>query len=278
MESISLAMPTHSKHNGIRKGLKPTPQDFQFINLTNDSPRVNEDDRFLIREVIMTDYHRRKMYRVSRVSGRAGDEDRGSAGDENPKPGQINGFELQPQRFESPKRKRRNLFPQHPSADILKPYLNFSNPAAHHPHKSSQPSSIAHILSRPQLEIFHSEKRQPDDSQELLNQAMYEFNEKFTRDLPDRVDLLAVSLDPLINLPSASMPHSQLFIQHYCTSFYLSSSRSGLTNFPPRSQRPKSVVLTHDRYPQELVQSQSPGCRILQCCSITLCRELNFEE
>ena len=224
-------MPTHSKHNGNRTGLKPTPQDFQFTNLTNDSPHVNEDDRFLIREVVMTDYHRRKRYRASRVSERAGDEDRGSAGDENPKPGQINWFELQPQRFESPERERRHLFPQHPSADILKPYLSISNRAANHPPKSSQASSMAHILSRHQLEIFPSEKRQPDDSEELPNQALYKSREKATRDLPGRVDLLAVSLDPLINLPSASMPHSQLFIQHYCTSIYLSSLRSGLTNF-----------------------------------------------
>lgn len=57
-------LPRCLTQQGKRSTSSADPKSFQFIDLSNDAQKAGEDDRSIIREVAMSDYHRRKRQRA----------------------------------------------------------------------------------------------------------------------------------------------------------------------------------------------------------------------
>jgi hypothetical protein len=203
------------KRSNKRSGVSSSsePRSFHFINLS-DGSQVDEQDKDLIRTQAITDYHRKKK----RSNDSGSENDLYSAGPSGtPLPLQINKFRLQP-----PTIGTQNVSKQQ-QGNALDPGNSegFSNQLATATALSTRERyddnvSNSNSGSSPQSGGAMVMRRTASGSISRQRSIFSGTRDIVTIELVQKLDLLAGSLEPLLNLPSGSSSTIRAFVDYYC--------------------------------------------------------------
>ena len=190
----------------------PSPQSFQFINFT-DAPHLDEDDRDIIRSKAISDYHQRKRNNNPRTSVES---------THSLKPS-ISKFRVLPPSH-VPDNRIASVTVQHVRRRHEISANNHSSQISSASNSTNSRVSISHNLN-----LEHGTLLLPAAIDLSLGRDEIHYDKavlpyfpphsKRREDFVQKIDLLALNLDPLLNLPINSSPKMRLWIHHYCESF-----------------------------------------------------------
>jgi hypothetical protein len=186
-------------------------QSFQFINFTN-APHVDEYDRDIIRSRAINDYHHRKRTNNPRSAVKASRGVQGSVGK----------FRLRRQGLEEYKRSMPAEQIQQPMAGVSIPEINELSSSGQSILLRGTPRVLAvdsDFTLRPDaVEISHVTSKESIVHNRTVAQASSSkiAREDTAEDLVKTLDLLAINLNPLLNIPIDASDRMRLWIHHYC--------------------------------------------------------------
>jgi hypothetical protein len=177
----------------------PTPQNFQFINLS-EVGQFDEHDKYVNRSQAITHSHQ------SRKRNKPDSSDAENISTAAITDVQLNRFRLSPIGSEPEFRDSSNLGQQVPSAIT-----------------TIAPIAIINQFppNKDQSFVFHSrdsntkKRKNTDDSATQINISSIS-ESTATTDLISRLDLLAGNIEPLFSLPIHASNKIRLFVHHYC--------------------------------------------------------------
>jgi hypothetical protein len=190
----------------------PSPQRFQFINFT-DAPHVDEYDRDVIRSQAISDYHQRKRNNNPRTS----DANTGQVAK-----GSTSTFRLRPHPQDGEtQRHSRAAQHTHPQGSTFADQGIFQTSPVSDRNIAQPGSSDGRFLddgSRLPLATVSAgtEQRESNNDQALLAKLPPRSKQGIAEELVNKLDLLAINLDPLLNLPVTASDRIRLWIHHYC--------------------------------------------------------------
>jgi hypothetical protein len=190
----------------------PSPQSFQFINFT-DTPHVDEYDRDVIRRQAISDYHQRKRNNNPRTS---------DANTSQVTKGSTSIFRLgpRPQDGENQRHLRAAQHTQLQGSSFADQGV-FQTSAVPDRNIAQLGNSDGRTLGDgPRLPLATvsagTELREPNNDQALLTKLPPRSKQGTAEELINKLDLLAINLDPLLNLPVTASDRIRLWIHHYC--------------------------------------------------------------
>jgi hypothetical protein len=209
---------SQSKRKGKRASPNSSTKSFQFIDLSNSNQKAAEDDRSIIREVVMSDYHRRKKHKTSSSDERMPPQ--GSVTVLDTVDQRINVFQVSQQTGGSVASINPALDPSSEN-DVVKPTTS-PGEIKFHQHVSDE-SDLGSGSTAPAGETVgspsdsrSSSRRKPRKIQATKTTNINEKFEVLPSKIIQQLDLLGGSLDPLISLPTATTSRTRLIIHHYC--------------------------------------------------------------
>jgi len=199
-------MPPRSlKRKGKEAVAIPATQSFQFIHLGSEAQTLQDDDRSIIREVVMN-YHRKKrqrnFHKVEDVPPR-GNITRGI-----PISGQINIFQLRPDGLEP-----QSIFIEdsHSSNDTEIEEINAPNK----PQSQYHASGFSDALNRWGISSLRKSPTPGTVESVQAFNAREKEDAAAMRRLTESLNIVPKTLDPLISFPSTE-PQSKHLVHHFC--------------------------------------------------------------
>lgn len=189
----------------------PSPRNFQFINFT-DAPHVDEYDRDVIRTQAISDYHHRKRNNNPRTSDTT--------------VSQVAKGSTSTFRLLSHPQGRDTRRPPRPAQNISQGSRlvgqGFSQTSPDWRQNIAQLSSSDHIIldDSPRCTLAtvdnRMEQREPLNDQTPHTTFQPRSKQGTAEELINKLDLLAINMDPLLNLPVTASDRIRLWIHHYC--------------------------------------------------------------
>jgi hypothetical protein len=190
----------------------PPPQEFQFINLSENGQIRVDDDRLIIREVVMSNYHQRKKQKPNPAVGHI--PPGGIVTKDVPITQHINVFPLEPNAWDDPSSSKEDGTVSQYIDDEMEEIIALGNNTAHREDTASGISGTAFPTSR-----VPSRSTRVSHERSILNMVLSKKNDQdAVRRLIKSLDLLPPPLDALSNLPPCTTSRSQFLVDSFCES------------------------------------------------------------
>ena len=203
----------YSKRKTKQMSLVSVPKRFQFINLSNSAQKAAEDDRSVIREVAMSDYHRRRKHKISPPD--EGIPPQGSVANLDTIDQHINVFQLRQQMTSAAVPLNLTLDPPL-DTDRVTQAISGAGEIVSSAQSSVNLGIAARGIAASRSNIRSRSKRKSKKSWAAKRTNLNEILEVLPSKLIQDLDLLGENLEPLISLPITSTPRTRALVHHYC--------------------------------------------------------------